>query len=255
FKDFLWLLKEKGAKGALNTQEAVKDADIVFTMLSKPEVVETIMLDEGILYMKKSALWIDCSTINPSFAQHSLTKATEAGINYLEAPVAGTKPQAENAELVFFAGGDEKIKEQGAPYLNYMGNKIIHLGEVGKAASFKLVVNMMLATGMMAFAESLHFGESMGLDKNFLLNTIPNLAVSAPFTKMKAEVIKEGDYDPQFPLELLYKDLHLAAQTAYENHQALPYASAAKELYALAMKEGLGREDMAAIYRFLEEKG
>ena len=185
-------LVKKGAKEATTIEEAVRDADFVFTMLSKPEVVQKVMLENGINKMKKDALWIDSSTVNPSFSIEAQAVAKNSNINYLEAPVAGTKPQAENAELVFFVGGDDRLKEVIEPFLNHMGNKVLYMGEVGKASSFKLVVNMMLATGMMAFAESLRFGESIGLDKEFLLNTIPNLAVSAPFTKMKAGDHKRG---------------------------------------------------------------
>ncbi|MEM6737108.1 MAG: NAD(P)-dependent oxidoreductase [Bacteroidota bacterium] len=246
-------LKEIGAREATSLKEALSDADIVFTMLSKPEVIAELMLTAGLQDMKQNALWVDCSTVNPSFTQKASKVAKREGIRYLEAPVAGSSPQAEAAELVILVGGEERELNEAKPYLEMMGQKVLHLGAVGKGASFKLVINVMLATGMVAFAEALKFGESMGLDKEFLLKTIPNLAVSPPFTKMKAEVIKEGNYHPQFPLELLYKDLHLAAQTAYENDQALPYATMAKELYAMAMNQGLGRKDMAAVYKFLDK--
>lgn len=246
-------LKEMGAQEATSLKEALSDADIVFTMLSKPEVVAELMLTSGLKDMKQNALWVDCSTINPSFTQKASKAAKREGIRYLEAPVAGSSPQAETAELVILVGGEEGDLNEAKPYLEMMSQKVLHLGSIGRGASFKLVINVMLATGMVAFAEALKFGESMGLDAEFLLKALPNLTVSAPFTKMKAEVIKEGNYQPQFPLELLYKDLHLAAQTAYENGQALPYATMAKELYAMAMKEGLGRKDMAAIYKFLDK--
>ncbi len=242
-------LAKQGAIEAHSLEEALTDVDVVFSMLSKPEVVEEVILNKGLHAMKKNALWVDCSTVNPSFTRKAAQVAENEGIHYLEAPVAGTKPQAESGELVFFVGGEQSIKEKVDPLFNLMGSKVLHLGKVGKGASFKMVVNMMLGTSMVAFAESLKFGESMGIDRDFLLDTIPNLPVSAPFTKMKASLIKEGDYEAQFPLELLYKDLHLAAQSAYENEQPIPYSNTAKELYALAMKEGMGREDMAAIYK------
>ena len=244
-------LKEMGANEASSLEEALAYADIVFTMLSKPEAVKEVMLQNGIDLMKENALWIDCSTVNPSFTTEASEKSTGAGIRYLEAPVAGSSPQAEAGELVILVGGEETNLNEVQPYFEMMGQKVLHLGSIGKGASFKLVINMMLATGMVAFAESLKFGESIGLDKEFLLNVLPGLAVAAPFTKMKAEVIREGAYEPQFPLDLLYKDLHLASQTAYENDQPMPYASAAKELYALALKDGLGRKDMASIYEVL----
>ena len=246
-------LVEQGANEANSIEEAVVDANIVFSMLSKPEVVGEVMIETGILHMNQNALWVDFSTVNPSFTLEAKKASQDAGVRYLETPVAGSAPQAENGELVILAGGEKDDLEEVKTYLETMGQKILHLGETSRGASFKLVVNMMLGTGMLAFAEALKFGQSMGLEKDFLLNTLPNLAVSAPFTKMKAEAIKNENYEALFPLELLYKDLHLAAQTAYENDQALPYANMAKELYAMAISEGYGRNDFSAIYKYLED--
>lgn len=114
-------------------------------------------------------------------------------------------------------------------------------------ASFKMVVNMMLGMSMIAFSESIRLGEVLGLDKDFLLDAVPNLPVAAPFLKMKANMIKEGNEEVQFPLELLHKDLHLAMVTAYEGATPLPFTSAAKEIYAEKIAEGLGRSDMGVV--------
>ncbi|MEO9870282.1 NAD(P)-dependent oxidoreductase [Ekhidna sp.] len=244
-------LIEKGAKEAETLDQALRDADIVFTMLSRPEVVSKVMFNDGVSTMKQDSLWVDCSTVNPSFTKEAEQKAKEAGINYLEAPVAGSLPQAEAAELVFFVGGNKMDLEKVSHLIEIMGKKTLHLGDIGKGASFKLVVNMMLGTSMMAFAEALRLGESMGLEKEFLLNTLPGLPVAAPFTQLKAGLIKEEKYDPQFPLELLHKDLHLASVSANENGYTLSFADAAKELYQEAINKGMGREDMAAIYKSL----
>ncbi|MEH0154634.1 NAD(P)-dependent oxidoreductase [Limibacter armeniacum] len=249
-------LEEKGAKAATSYQEAVKNADIVFTMLARPEAVEEVMLEEngGLSNMKKNALWVDCSTVNPSFTEKAAAIAHKKNIRFLDAPVAGTKPTAANAELVFFVGGAEKDLKEAESLLNFMGKKIMHIGETGKGSAFKMLVNAQLAQSMLIFAETLLLGEKMGIQKNFLLDTLPNLAVSAPFTKMKAELIRENDYEAQFPLELMHKDLHLAALTAYENDQPLYLANLAKELFGDAKNAGLGRYDFSAIYHFLEGK-
>ena len=138
--------------------------------------------------------------------------------------------------------------------MEFMGQKVLHIGETGKGASFKMLVNAMLAQSMLIFSETILLGEKMGLDKDFLLNVIPNLVVAAPFTKAKAEMIRQEDYEVQFPLEWMHKDLHLATLTAYENDQPLYLANLAKELFANAKKEGLGRLDFAAIHKFLDGK-
>jgi len=249
-------LKGLGATGAESYQGAVTDADVVFTMLSSPEVVEQIVIGENgfISGMKENAIWVDCSTVNPSFSLTANKIAEKNNVRFLDAPVAGTKPHAENAELVFFAGGSKEDLENVESLLNFMGNKVVHVGEVGKGSSFKMLVNSLLAQSMLIFSETLLFGQKMGLSKDFLLDTLPNLVVSAPFTKAKAELIRADDYDVQFPLEWMHKDLHLVALTAYEKGQPLYLANLAKELYGNAKNSGLGREDFAAIYKFLSEK-
>lgn len=256
-------LENKGAKVAKSVKEAVQDADIVFSMLANPEAVESVFFGENetnnenakaLSSMKQNAFWVDCSTVNPSFSLKSFEQAKKHNIKFIDAPVAGSKPQAKNKELVFFVGAKKEELEKIEPYLLLMGSKIIPLGEIGKGSSFKMIVNIMLAQSMLIFSESVLLGEAMGLSREFLLDTLPNLAVSAPFTKFKAEKIKEDDYEVQFPLELMHKDLHLATLTAYEKNQTLFLANLTKEVFADAKKEGLGRLDFSAIHKFLENK-
>ncbi len=250
------LLEKEGAKVAKTPVEAVVDSDIVFSMLSTPEVVTSIFFGkEGVLAgMKKEAIWADCTTVNPSFSLKAAEEAKKQGIRFLDTPVAGTKPQAQNAELVFFVGADKELLAEVEPYLKFMGQKILNIGETGKGASFKMLVNIMLAQSMLIFSESVLLGEKMGIDKDFLLNMLPNLVVSAPFTKFKAEMVRNNNYEVQFPLEWMQKDLHLAAVTAYELNQPLYLTNLTKELYAAANNNGMGRLDFAAIHQYLENK-
>ena len=247
------ILEQQGALWASSATEAVRGADVVFTMLSSPEAVAAVMSGpQGALAdMPENALWVDCSTVNPSFTRTARETAAQQRVRFLDAPVAGTKPQAENAELVFFVGGSTSDLATVDPLLNFMGQKVMHIGATGQGASFKMLVNALLAQSMVLFSETLLLGEKMGLDKNFLLDTLPNLAVSAPFTKAKAEMIRNNNYEVQFPLELMYKDLHLAALTAYEHQQPLYLANLAKELYGRAVQNGLGRQDFAAVHQEL----
>ncbi|MEJ2479388.1 MAG: NAD(P)-dependent oxidoreductase [Acidihalobacter sp.] len=249
-------LGELGARIAASARDAVDDADVVFTMLSSPEAVTEVALgDDGFLpAMKPNALWADCSTVNPSFSQEEAAAARARGLRFLDAPVAGSAPQAEKGELVFFVGGDAADVKEAEELIGHMGSKLIHVGETGRGTSLKMLVNSLLAQSMLVFAETLALGEKMGLSREFLLDTLPNLPVAAPFLKAKAEMIRAGDYGVQFPLELMHKDLHLAALTAYEHGQPLNLANAAKELYAAARQEGLGREDFASIYEYLRGK-
>ena len=248
------MLAQQGAKTTKSVNEAVREADIIFSMLSTPEAVEEVFLNKGgaLSNMKENSIWVDCSTVNPSFSLKAKHLAELAGIRFVDAPVAGTKPQAQNAELVFFVGGKDELIQEIEPYLNFMGKKVLNIGETGKGASFKMLVNIMLAQSMIIFSEAVLLGEKMGISKDFLLNIIPNLVVAAPLTKFKAEMIKSQDYEVQFPLEWMHKDLHLAAVTAYELNQPLYLANLAKELFAEANKNGMGRLDFAAIHQYLD---
>ena len=255
-KEAVKLLVDQGAKTAETIQEAVKEADLVFSMLSTPEVVQAIFFGvEGALAsMKEGALWIDCTTVNPSFTAAAATEAGRYNIDFMDAPVAGTKPHAEKAELAFFVGGKADQLDKVRPYLEQMGNRVMHTGEMGKGAAFKMLVNIMLAQSMLIFSEATLLGERMGFSKDFLLNTLPNLVVSAPFTKFKAEMVRQDNFEVQFPLEWMHKDLHLAAVTAYELNHPLYLANLTKEVFAEARRKGFGRLDFAGIHRFLEEQ-
>jgi 3-hydroxyisobutyrate dehydrogenase-like beta-hydroxyacid dehydrogenase len=249
-------LVKKGAHRTSSPAEAVQDADIVFSMLSTPEVVEKVFLGkEGVLgRMKEGAIWADHSTVDPSFSKRCGEEAEASGVSFLDAPVSGSKPQAENAELIFLVGGDEGKVEIIRPYVEMMGKRLLHAGELGKGSSFKMVVNMMLAQSMLAFSEATLFGESLGISEETLLNELPNMVVSAPLTVPKAEKIRNAEYDPQFPLEWMHKDLHLASNAAYEAGRPIHLANLAKEIYAEADHGEMSRMDFSAIFKYLKER-
>ncbi len=121
----------------------------------------------------------------------------------------------------------------------------------GQGTAFKMLVNAQLAQSMLVYAETALLGESLGFSRDFLMDTLPNLPVSAPFLAGKAELIRSGDYAAQFPLEWMHKDLQLLDLTAYEQNQPLYLANLAKSLYGSAKAAGHGRDDFAAIHAYL----
>ena len=249
-------LIKAGAKWADSPIEAGTGADILFTMLSNPEAVREVSLGEkGFLSgMKKNSLWVDCSTVNPAFSREMSKKAEEFGVRFMDAPVAGTKMPAEKGELVIFAGGDEKDFEEVKPLLEKMGKKIVHLGECGKGTSMKMVVNLMLGAAMASFSEAMVLGESLGFDKETIFNTLLGGPVTAPYLTAKKEKFARDEYETDFPLQWMHKDLTLVSDTADETHVTLPTSNAVKEVFALASQKGLGELDFSALYRFLSKK-
>lgn len=246
-----------GATKVTDLAEAVREADVVYSMLSTPAAVAECFFGEGgaLGNMKQDALWVDCTTVNPSFSREAAQHATAAGVRFFDAPVAGSKPQAAGAQLAFFVGAEAGAIDPIRPHLEAMGAKVIPFGAVGQGAAFKMLVNVMLAQSMVIFSESVILGEALGIDKDFLLNVLPGLVVSAPFTKFKAESIRQDDFEVMFPLEWMHKDLHLASVTAYEANQPLFLANLTKDLFAGAKRAGMGRLDFAAVHRYLAEGG
>ncbi len=251
--------QELAGNGAVATESpaaCVHDADVVFTMLSTPEVVEELAFGRGgfVSRMNSNSLWIDCSTVDPGFSRSASKRAKASGIRFMDAPVAGSKAPAENGELVFLVGAVDDDLNETKYLLEFMGKKIIHAGVVSMGTTLKMLVNGLLAQSMLAFAETVLLGEKAGLSRDLLLDLLPNMPVSAPFTKMKAEKIRDNDYEVEFPLEWMHKDLQLLSKVAYDKNSPQYMANLAKEIYAGARARGLGREDFSAIYKFLDDK-
>ena len=244
-----------GATWAESPAEVGRQVTLLFTMLGDPDAVQSNALGEdGFLdSLPAGSLWVDCSTVNPSFTRTMASHAAERNLRFLDAPVAGTKQPAESGELLFLVGGDAADIETARPCFEAMGRAVQHVGGHAAGTSIKMVVNKLLAEAMLSFAEALTLGESLGISREVLLGMVPNSAVAAPFLKSKSAKIAAADFEADFPLQWMQKDLQLAATTAYEQGVSMPLTNAAKEIYALARQKGHATEDFSAIYRFISE--
>jgi 3-hydroxyisobutyrate dehydrogenase/glyoxylate/succinic semialdehyde reductase len=223
-------------------------------MLAHPDAVEEAALGkEGFLsQLTPGQMWIDCSTVDPSFSRKMAAEAQVRGLRFIGAPVTGSKGQAALAKLVFWVGGEAADLEASRPLLECMGNKIIHCGGPGMGASLKMVMNQLLGTVMAAFAEGLVLGESLGLSRQVLFEALLNGPAAAPFLAVKRERIEKDNFEAaDFPLRWLQKDLHLASVSAYETGASMPLTNVAKEVYRLAIRGGDGNKDFSAIYNYL----
>src|SRR2546427_378896 len=244
----------EGAKWADSPAALALQVEVIFTMLAHPDAVEEAALGEdGFLrYPQPGQMWIDCSTVNPSFSRNMAVEAKAQGVGFLGAPVTGSKGQAELAKLTFWVGGETGDLETYRPLLECMGNRIVYCGGPGTGASLKMVMNQLLGTTMAAFAEGLALGESLGLSREVLFEALLGGPAAAPFLALKRERIENGNYEPaDFPLRWMQKDLHLAAVSAYETGVSMPLTNVAKEIYRFAIREGDGEKDFSAIYRSL----
>ena len=246
-----------GASWADSPAELAKRVNVLVTMLSKPDAVAEVALLGKRSFLETlmpNSLWIDCSTVNPSFSKLMAGEAKERSVRFLDAPVRGSKGPAEQGQLLFFVGGDAKDVEAAKPLLDCMGKAVFHVGGHGMGSAMKMVNNILLGQAMVAFSEALAFGEALGMTKQAMFDVLAASPVMAPFLNFKRQKIEKGDYSAEFPLQWMHKDLHLAAETAYETGAALPCANVAKELFALAMREGLGDQDLTAVYTVLSRK-
>lgn len=248
-------LMRMGAVWGQSPAEVADQAGVLFTMLSTPEVVDQIALGENgfLRHLKANALWVNCTTVNPSFSRAMAKKAQEHQIRYVDAPVAGSKGAAEAAQLTFFVGGKAKDIEELKPILNAMGQKVVHVGEAGMGSALKIVNNLILGEAMVAFAEALVLGQALGIKLETLLDVLLGGTATAPFLVYKRHMLESGAYEADFPLQWMQKDLQLAAVTAYEQGVALPTVNVAKEVYMLAARNSLGEKDFAAVYAFLNQ--
>jgi 3-hydroxyisobutyrate dehydrogenase/glyoxylate/succinic semialdehyde reductase len=249
-------LLSQGAIWADSPREAAKQVKVVITMLSEPGAVSATALGKDGLLENLSAgsLWIDTSTVNPSFSRSMAAEASKRKVRFLDAPVAGSKIPAEQAQLLFFVGGDKADVEEARPLFEAMGKAVHHIGGHGMGASMKMVNNLMLSQAMVAYAEALVLGESLGLGRDVLFDTLQASPVSAPFLALKRSKLETGNFETEFPLKWIHKDMQLVSETAYETGAATPGAHAAEEVYALAVRRGLGELDFSAVYKLLSEK-
>jgi 3-hydroxyisobutyrate dehydrogenase/glyoxylate/succinic semialdehyde reductase len=232
-----------------------EQVDMLFTMLAHPDAVEQAALGRnGFLgRLRPNALWIDCSSVNPSFSKKMAAAAAARQIRFVDAPVTGSAPVAANAKLVFWVGAEAADLDEIRPLLLCMGDKIVHTGGHGTGTSMKMVINLLLGTAMAAFAEAMALGQGLGLSSKMLFDSLLGTPAVAPFLAAKRDKIDNRHYEAEFPLRWMQKDMHLATVSAYETGVAMPLANVTKEMYRLAMRDGHAIEDFSAIYEFITD--
>lgn len=243
-------LAKLGATVAASPAAAAQDAEILITMLAHPEAVSAAALGaDGFLgALPQGSLWIDCSTVHPSFAREMAAAAAAQGIRYLDAPVAGSKNQAMQGALVFFVGGDSADVAQATPYFEQMGSRVVHVGAHSQGIALKMVINHLLGTSMAAFAEALNLGVSLGITQDTLLNALIGGPVTPPYLATKKTMLASGDFDTEFPLRWMHKDMQMVSVAAYEQGVPMPVSEATKTSYRQAL-HSRGDIDFSAIYQ------
>jgi len=248
-----------GASKAASANAAVKDADVVITMLPAGQHVRSVYLDQGILAnAKKGALLIDSSTVDVDSARAVHDAASKAGFDFLDAPVSGGTGGAEAATLAFMCGGSDKAFARAEPVLEKMGKRIVHAGGAGAGQAAKICNNMLLAISMIGTCEAFVLGEKLGLEPQKLFDIMSaasgqcwSLTTYCPVPGPVPTSPANRDYTGGFAAALMLKDLKLSQSAAQGAGAATPLGAEAAQLYALFAARGHAGEDFSGIIRML----
>ncbi|MCR9249055.1 MAG: NAD(P)-dependent oxidoreductase [bacterium] len=227
--------------------EAVTNADVVITMLSTPQVIEDLAFGENgfVGVLNQNSIWINTSTVDPESARQFGKRSKAQGINYVDAPVAGTKQPAENGELVFYVGTESETMGRINSILDVLGKKTIHLGDVGRGSSMKMLINLLLAQSMAAFAETVKLGNALGLEQSLMHKVLTNTPVVAPFIGNIIGKLEENNTEANFPLKWMLKDIRLAENSVEED---LVLTKTIESIFEKAELLGMGDQDFSSVY-------
>lgn len=247
-------LTEAGASAAGEPGELASWSEVVILMLTGPEAVDDFLFAEkGLLAGKRPPrTLINMSTIPPSYTRSLAGELTGRGISFIDAPVSGSKKPAEEGALVILAGGDKYLVELYAPLFSSLAKKVVYCGGAGQGSEMKVAVNLLLAVMMEGLCESANLAEKNGLSLSAFLEVVESGALHCPLFAAKADMLKSGDYLPQFPLKHALKDLRFALGSADAGGASIPAAHAVYQLYLQGLGRGLGDLDFAAVKKILE---
>ncbi len=232
--------------------QAADDADVVISMLADPDaVLGSYEGRQGALStLRRGAVIIDASTVAPSVSQRLAEGARARGATFLDAPVFGSKNEAERGELGFIVGGERAVLDSVADLFVGCLAKSVHLvGPTGSGATAKLVVNLVIALEMEALAEGLGLATRAGLSPSTMFEVLMSTRARAGIFEMKGPPALAGDFTPFFALKLMDKDLRLALEAADRLKVPMPALAAAKQVFTACMAAGQAEEDFSSIVK------
>jgi 3-hydroxyisobutyrate dehydrogenase-like beta-hydroxyacid dehydrogenase len=245
---------EHGARAAATPAAAAEGADALVSILpDSPEVEAVLLGDSGAATaLERGALVIDMSTIAPSAARRIGERLAGEGHDFLEAPVSGSRPKAEDGTLTIMAGGEEGAFRRAMPLFEAMGELIVHVGPQGHAQMAKLLTNTMGAVNAAALAESVVAVRRAGIDPSAFLQVAAGSAGNSTVLSLKGRPMFERNFEPLFKLEHMLKDVRHCLAEAEALGVELRLGSLVEGLYARAAEESHGEEDFAAVITAVE---
>jgi 3-hydroxyisobutyrate dehydrogenase-like beta-hydroxyacid dehydrogenase len=203
--------------------------------------------------MRRGSLAIDMSTIAPDVSVSIGERLAADGIGFLDAPVTGSRPKAEDGTLTIMAGGSETDFERGKPVLEAMGQLVIHVGPQGHGSIVKLLNNTTAAVNALQVAETLVAAKAAGVDADKLRQVMAAGSGASTMLDLKAGPMLEHDFTPLFKLEHMLKDVRHTLAAAERLGAGMELGGLAERAYSRADRKGLGEQDFAAVVEVVEE--
>ncbi len=249
----------RGVIAAASAAEAADGADVVITMLPAGKDTVAVYEKAGILERAaKTAVVVDCSTIDVASARRAHDLAKAAGKLSLDCPVSGGVAGAEGATLTLMAGGEVAAFEAAKPVLEKMSRRLVHCGEAGAGQAAKICNNMLLGISMIGVCEAFVLAGKLGLSEKALFDVAStssgqcwSLTSYCPVPELVPASPANNGYKPGFAAALMVKDLMLAQEAAQSAGAATPMGAEAAQLYQLFVGAGHAGEDFSGIINFL----
>jgi len=245
-----------GASPCRSPKELAELSSVMIMMLPNAAIVEsTLTGEQGLLAGAKAGQTIiDMSSVAAGSTKKMAALAAVKGIAYIDAPVSGGVAGAQAGSLTIMVGGDMAAVQAVEPILQVLGKKIYHVGDSGAGDSMKVVNNLLLGINMAAVAEALVLGVKSGLKPQVMVDIIKESSGRSYALEAKTEkFILKNNFAAGFAIDLEYKDLDLAMETAKSLEVPLPVGAMAQQVFAMAKAKGLGREDISAVVKVWEE--
>ncbi|MBA3407260.1 MAG: NAD(P)-dependent oxidoreductase [Solirubrobacterales bacterium] len=245
---------EHGGRLAATPRDAAEGAAAVITMVVDGPQVERLLLgaDGAAHGAAPGTLMIDMSTIAPADARRIGAALAERGLPFVDAPVSGSSPKADDGTLTIMCGGSEADVARARPYFDAMGEVIVEVGELGQGQTVKVIANAVGAANCATLAQALVVGKAAGVDLPGLVSVFGASSAASAMVALKAERMLEHDYTPLFRLEHMLKDLAICMSESEAAGVPFPAAALARELYTAAMGRGLAEEDFCAVLEAAE---
>ncbi len=239
-----------GATCAATPKEAAQNADFVMAMVRDDAASREVWLDEevgALAGMKPGAIAIESSTLTPQWIRELGAALESRDVELLEAPVSGSRPQAEAAQLVYLLGGDAQTVARCEHVLKAMGSSLQHVGALGSGALVKLATNALMGVQITALAELIGLLKHAGADVPRALEALSATPAWSAVAQRNAGLMLGGNFAPLFPVELIEKDFGYAL--GVDATQTLPTLDAAREVFRAAIERGWGKDNMTGVVR------